>query len=211
MGPWSFQCRRLAGDRCGDGAAEPRVGKASVGQTATRMLLEHHTPAAVVVDREGGIVYFHGRTEKFVEQPRGEPTRDLLVLAKENVRGAVRTALQRAVSQGEAVTVRDGVVEADGLRMRVEVAVAPMVVAGTATHFLVSFLERPEPMPSAPQRTSRRRSCGRIWQVRDELQSTIEELQTSNEEMKVSGEEATSINEELHRAEHAKCRQNQIS
>ena len=64
----------------------------SLSQIITRALLENHTPAAVAVDRDHRIVFYHGNTEPFIAAPRGEPTRDLLTLARESVRGAIRTA-----------------------------------------------------------------------------------------------------------------------
>ena len=39
------------------------------GQTVTRMLMEQYAPAAVVVDRQARVVYFHGQTEAFLFQP----------------------------------------------------------------------------------------------------------------------------------------------
>ncbi|HEX4129556.1 MAG TPA: chemotaxis protein CheB [Pirellulales bacterium] len=174
----------------------------SIAQVANKALLQRYTPPSVVVDRQLRIVYFHGSTERFLSQPAGEPTRELLSLARDGVRGAVRAALHQAMTQNERVTVRDGLVESEAGNMRIEVTVAPLDHRAAAGYFLVSFTQRPDipvpPLEGAPREAAdAQRLEDELRRVRDELQSAVEELQTSNEEMKASNEETTSINEEL--------------
>ena len=187
-----------------DATARP-LTRASVGQLANLVLLERHTPPSVVIDRLGEIVYFHGDTGRFLAQPRGEPTRELLTLAKESVRGAVRSAMHKAVATNEPVTAPDGLlVDEEGHRLRIEVKAAPLEGRPGATYFLVSFTEHREPAPApspvTPEAGEAAELKEELARVHDELQSTIEELQTSNEEMKASNEEITSVNEEMQSA-----------
>lgn len=171
-----------------------------VALAANKALLEHHTPAAVVVDRGGQIVYFHGDTARYLNQPRGEPTRDLLALAAEPVRGAARTALHQAAGQNRPVVVRDGLLDTPEGRRRVEVAVTPLDRRPAPPLFLVAFSDHAEKPPAPPPTgdpTAEERLIEELQRVRDELQSTVEEHQTTNEEMKASHEELTSVNEEL--------------
>jgi two-component system CheB/CheR fusion protein len=178
------------------------MARTSIAQITTRALLDRYTPPAIVVDRQQRIVYFHGHTERYLDQPQGEPTRELMMLVHESVRGAVRTALQKAFSQNGPVTVRDGTIDAPQGRRRVAVTAAPLEPKAGSAYFLISFDEFPElppaPPPPAGQTPDNRPELeDELRGVRDELQSTIEELQTSNEEMKASNEEVTSVNEEL--------------
>ena len=183
-----------------NGAKSRSLARASIAQLTNKALLDRYGPAAVVIDREQHIVYFHGHTERYLDQPRGEPTRQLLSLARESVRGALRTALQRALAQKQQATVRNGIVETVEGRCRVEVVVAPLEPGADPIYYLVSFHEHREPPPpprSTEHTETRRQLEEELQRIRDELQSTIQELQTSNEELKASNEEATSINEEL--------------
>lgn len=177
------------------------AARPSLPQLITRALLEDHAPAAVAVDRDHRIVFYHGKTEAFLTAPRGEPTRDLLVLARESVRGAIRTALHRAVSENAPVTVMDGWIETEpGMRARVAVTASPLASRSTPDHFVVSFREYGEMRAESgePSRDGTAQQAEEeLRRTRDELQSTIEELQTSNEELKASHEEVTSTNEEL--------------
>ncbi|HEX4609898.1 MAG TPA: chemotaxis protein CheB [Urbifossiella sp.] len=133
----------------------PRAVRASVTQTATRVLLERYTPAAVVVDVQGQIVYFHGDTGPYLDQPRGEPSRDLLALANDQVRGAVRTALHRAGEADTPVTVRDGLIDTREGRRRVEVGAVVLDPRAAHAHYLVTFRDYPEPPPRPPPATRR--------------------------------------------------------
>jgi two-component system CheB/CheR fusion protein len=184
----------------------PRV---SVAHATQRALLDRYTPASVVIDREHRVVYFHGKTDRFLTQPSGEPTRDLLELAREDFRGALRQALQKAVGDNVPASARDGWMETAAGRVRVEVQVAPLDVRAAPGYFLVSFIEHADPPPAAAPKvgspsmaheTARVALESDLRKVREELQSTIEELQTSNEELKASNEEVTSVNEELQSA-----------
>lgn len=178
------------------------LSRTSLPQLVHRVLLDRYSPAAVVVDREQHIVYFHGRTDRYLEQPRGEPTRELLLLARETIRSALRTALQQSFATHQPVVARDGMIEEPTGRCWLEIAVCPLEAAAHPAYFLVSFHERPEPPPAiAPGQSqdpeAQRRLEEELQHARDNLQSIIQELQASNEELKASNEEATSINEEL--------------
>ncbi len=176
--------------------------RSSVAQLTNKLLLERYAPAAVVIDREQHIVYFHGPTHRFLDQPHGEPTRELLSLAKDTIRGALRTAVQRAFAHNLPATATNGMLETEHGRCRIEIVVTPLDSRPHRSYFLVIFVERPEPEFRAttegkPDATISTQLEEELQRVRLELQTTIQELQTSNEEMKASNEEAMSINEEL--------------
>ncbi|MEO6567148.1 MAG: chemotaxis protein CheB, partial [Opitutaceae bacterium] len=189
----------------GESEGAPVIGglpRPSLTHLAQKTLLDRFTPPSVVIDRQHRVVLFHGKTERFLGQPSGEPTRDLMQLVREPLRGALRNALHNAIAHNQPATTRDRWVGGENTRTCVEVTVAPLGGPEAAGHFLVSFHEVVE-MASADvtplaiandRRDELEQESGRVT---DELQSTIEQLQTSNEEMKASAEEATSINEEL--------------
>ena len=184
----------------GNGAGLPR---ASIAQMANQLLLEQFTPAAVVVDRQGRIVYYHGDTSRFLDQPRGEPTRELLLLAREEVRGTLRNALAQAFNQTDPVHVRDGTLGHGEHRTRISITIAPLDPRVSTVHYLVGFSEQPDPPPVIDLEkfgSGNVQLTEDLRRARKELQSTVEELQTSNEEMKASHEEITSVNEELQSA-----------
>ncbi|MEP7049362.1 MAG: chemotaxis protein CheB, partial [Pseudomonadota bacterium] len=189
-------------DRQRSNALSP-VAPRSVAQLTARALIALHVPAAVTVDRNYHVVYYQGDTQLYLSQPTGEPTQDLIALANEQVRGAVRTALQRAMASGAVEVVPDGwAINGEGQRHRIIVTASPLALHEAPDLFVVSF-QRLE-ASSAPiglgddEGTSEGRAPNEeLQRLRDELQSAIEELQASAEEHKAAAEEAMSMNEEL--------------
>ena len=183
-------------------AAAPRDGPRPTVEALThRALLEAHAPPAVTIDRDHRILYYHGDTRPFLQQLSGEPTRDLMILARDGIRGAVRVALHRVAADNARASNDDGWVEAEPGRRRVAVTISPVPAdgGGPPEWFVVSFADRGElavPPPTDADATV----DAETRRLREELQSTIEELQTSNEELKASNEEVMSINEEMQSA-----------
>jgi two-component system, chemotaxis family, CheB/CheR fusion protein len=71
---------------------------------ARRALLERYAPASVLIDQKGRILYFHGPTGDYLVQPPGEPTLDLLAMAREGLRLGLRGAMRQAAERRESVT-----------------------------------------------------------------------------------------------------------
>jgi two-component system CheB/CheR fusion protein len=192
-------------------AAEPErsafapAPRFSLAQATERALLARYTPTAVAINREHHVAYFHGNTDRYLAQPPGEPTRELLPMCRETVRGAVRAALIAAAENNGVGQARDGTIATGDGPKRVWVSVAPLQSPGTLEYWLVSFEEREEPAaivtglpPSAgPDAQAFLRLEQDLQRTREQLQNTIEALQGSNEELRASNEEVTSMNEEL--------------
>ncbi len=180
----------------------------SAGDIARRLLLERFAPAAVLVNQRGHVVYYHGDTEICLAQPAGEPTQDLLAIARKGLGGKLRAALRKAVDEDAEVHV-EGIRIVGHDRMR-QIAVTVTPVDGRFERlFLVTFQERPEsgaelPSPGievglADEAVVRQLEF-ELHATREDLQSTIEEMETANEELKASNEEVMSMNEELQSA-----------
>jgi len=179
---------------------EARAGaKPSVAAMTTKALLAWHVPAAITVDRDFRIVYFHGNTQPYLSQPSGEPTRDLMLVLNDDLRGAVRTALNRAMFENSTAIVHDGILETGEGHVRIVVTASPLETLAKSEYFVVSFTQRREEQETQPV-SGATETDTELKRVRHDLQMTIEELQTSNEEHKASAEEVMSINEELQSA-----------
>jgi two-component system CheB/CheR fusion protein len=63
-----------------------------------QMLLAHHTPAAVVVDEEGRVLYLHGLTEQYLKPPMGAVPFDLVTMVRQGLLPELRTGLRRATA-----------------------------------------------------------------------------------------------------------------
>jgi chemotaxis methyl-accepting protein methylase len=192
-----------------DESARPDAEPARVAEVARRALLDRYAPASVLIDEKGRILYFHGPTSDYLEQPPGEPTRDLLAMARDGLRQRLRAAMHEATEKHNSVTVSARVRQREAVRA-VSVTVAPLAATQvSAALLLVSFAPEPEPrattdaVPPASDReetenaASQRRLEEELKSTRAELRSTIEQMESANEELKAANEEATSMNEEL--------------
>ncbi len=175
---------------------------APAGDIARRALLEHFAPAAVLIDRNCRVVYFHGSTGNYLEQPTGEPSKDLFLLTRDGLTGKLRTAVRTAIAENRNIQVSVNIKHGTTLSP-VQVTVSPLAAGANAHgHILISFA--PETMVNAlagngapSNQVADTTLQDELKALRNELQNTIEHLETTNEELKASNEEATSMNEEL--------------
>ncbi|HRQ72679.1 MAG TPA: chemotaxis protein CheB [Phycisphaerales bacterium] len=180
---------------------------------AHRALLDRYAPPSVVIDANHQVLVYHGDTSRYLSQPSGEPTRDVLALVAPGLRPPLRHAIAEALGEKSGSVTTSGYVKEDGVRRAVGLTVRtldqppdqpPMV--------LVSFEERAEPSVVAEREPeSGGGSSITVDQIEDELRLArrdlrevseqydrlVEEYSTSNEEMLSINEELQSANEEL--------------
>lgn len=178
---------------------------ARLSDVAQRALLDRFAPASVLVDRNGRALWFHGPTGDFLAPPTGEPTHDLLAMARDGVTAKLRGAMRQAATDNQAVAF-DAWIRHGGTRRAVAVTVAP--VSGLKEQdglLLVSFRseEASQTSPAARQDGGEEGSGAEraleddLKATRAELKNTVEQMESANEELKASNEEVTSMNEEL--------------
>ena len=181
----------------------------SLRDAAERLLLHNYAPASAVVSAHGEILYIHGRTGKYLEPAAGEPTHNVLQMARKGLRLPLSSSLRMAVAENQSVTQENVVVYTNGDSETIRLTVEPMSGVAVKGVLLVTF----EPMPptrsdhgeeaaSSPQ-TGTTAADGRdqrIAVLEQELQTTRHQLQTMVEEIEASNEELTSTNEELQSA-----------
>ncbi|MGH7527113.1 MAG: CheR family methyltransferase, partial [Gemmatimonadales bacterium] len=191
----------LPGERPGGPRPRPqRPG--DHGEVCRALLLARYAPAAVLVNRDCQTLYFHGQTDDYLVHPGGEPTDDLLAMAREGLRLKLRAALHRAMREEQpAVVVTQ--VKRGGTFLPVQVTVTPVEDQRQGVGlWLVTFSAPPaaeaEPAPRAIDESA---AVGHLEEelasAKKELESVVADLESANEELKVSNEEAMSMNEEL--------------
>jgi two-component system CheB/CheR fusion protein len=188
----------------------PGLGQAAphrpgLGDLSQRLLLEAYAPASVLINRKYECLYYLGATDRFLRVASGEPSRDLLAMARGGLRNKLRAAIQQASEAGKRVVVSGGQVKEGASSVSVSIAVQPVQSEGEEL-LLVSFLDEPK-SGQGPVRSAAPANVVEASQIeelqheldvtRKELQSAIRELEISNEEQKAINEEALSVNEEF--------------
>jgi len=202
---------------------EPKVPDyPNLQSLADHVLLQSFSPAAVLVNERGDVLYVSGRIGRFLEPAAGKANWNVHVMARPSIRGPLAAGLRQAVEDKTAVELHElRLDDTDGrpLDLSIHPLAEPKPLQGT---ILIVFRERPaaESSPAVPEsgqpvdlangatlaraqdeiRTLHRemRSSEEERQAAsEELQSANEELQSANEELTTSREESQSMNEEL--------------
>lgn len=176
-------------------------------ELAERFILEKCSPPAVLVNQRGDILHIHGQTGKWLSPSPGEPSMNILRMARQDLRSELSTAIAAAVSGRKDVLRRGLAVKGQG-RRRLDLAVRLVrAEAKDGMVLLVQFqgtpLDKAEKAPrkaAVPDAEGRRRVrelSAQLRAMQESLQATIEEYETANEELKSTNEELQSTNEEL--------------
>jgi PAS domain S-box-containing protein len=188
------------------------AGPINLAEVTQRLLLEQFAPAAVLINRKYEVFYFFGPCSQYLEFPIGEPTRDLIQMAREGLSTKLRGAIHRAIRENQNVAATGSRVKRNGGQHQVRVTVRPVQAPKAAEGLLlVTFEEEaPSAQPSSAAGQQEQGGAGddsalrqlenELNATREDLQSTIEEMESANEELKASNEEVMSMNEELQSA-----------
>jgi two-component system CheB/CheR fusion protein len=199
-------------------AATPRQPADTDGPTpaaaADRILVERYAPACVVVNERYEVLHISSRTKPFLEIPVGAPTMEVLKMAREELRPALRAAIYKSFTERKQVLF-GGVklVDEEG-ESTVNVTVDPLTAHPSYGKLALVILE-PAASTAAVQTPSNgdplpedefskemliRQMEEQLRITHEQLQFTTEQLEASNEGFMATNEELMSINEEFQSA-----------
>jgi two-component system CheB/CheR fusion protein len=173
-----------------------------------QLLLKKHTPAAVLLNQDGDILYIHGRTGIFLEPAAGKANWNIHAMARDSLRYELDDLLQRALnSDGQQVLRGLLLKDINGQELSVDMSAETLGESdGLEGMVLVTFSSSPRPAGRRSRSTNPRvadleqqlaQARLEIQSVRDEMQTSREELRSANEELQSTNEELQSTNEEL--------------
>ncbi len=196
---------------------------------AEQALLQEFSPAAVLVNGQGDIVFINGSVGKYLEPASGKANWNVHVMARPTIRTQIAAALRQALQDKGSVEVRGLRLSEEptqtSLDVTVKVMYEPHSLAGLV---MIVFHDVVAPVPARRRRKAAdgavdplmveelqrckdeihalRQEMGasaeELQSANEELQSTNEELQSANEELTTSKEESQSMNEELQTLNH---------
>jgi two-component system CheB/CheR fusion protein len=195
----------------GEEVTLPVTGKnrsATLQDRLNRVLLQRHTPPALLIDAKGELIYVHGRTGKYLEPAPGQYNANVYEMAREGLLLELRGAVLQASTQPGPVVVPRVNVKTNGhyqlVKLTVEQLTEPKELDGL---LLVTFEDLPNSKKPVAGRGKRAPGSGQdkfveqmeqeLAFTRQHLQQTIEQMQTTVEELKSANEELQSTNEEL--------------
>lgn len=172
-----------------------------------KMVLQRYAPAAVLVSNQGEMLYFCGKTGKYLEPASGKPSLNLFAMARDGLNQVLCETFHRAVRDKTAATLKNIKVTEGGVTHYVNVVVQPLdepVALRGMTLIVFHDVLAPRRRKAANETVGDASRLDalvqELQQSREEAKSTREEMQTSQEELKSTNEELQSTNEELQSA-----------
>lgn len=183
----------------------------NIARQIERLLLDRYAPVCIIINEHGKIVYIHGRTGKYLEPSTGQPSWNIIEMAREGLRLPLVSSLRIAAKKGETEIISSGLrVKTNGdfetIDLKLEKIIEPEALRDL---FLVSFHPQIQENRIQPADDTVKYSLlidkadekeqleQELFFTKESLRATIEELETSNEELKSTNEELQSTNEEL--------------
>ena len=176
-------------------------------EIARKLLLENFAPPSVIVSERGDILFVHGQTGRFLEPSQGQPSMNVLDMAREGLKVQIRAALHRAAAGNEDVIMRSLQVIINGGVQPTDVTVRPIHMSDVEQKLFIVVFDAVERHVKEPKKLKTSAARGQnarlaelekeLYYTRENLQASIEELQASNEELKSTNEEFQSTNEEF--------------
>ena len=185
-----------------------RTDKINFAELTKRVLLQSFAPPSVITDEKGDIVYVHGDTGKYLQTAQGQPSHNVVDMAREGLQRDLRSAIQNAAAQKRPSVVKGLPVRTNGGIHCVDLTVRPLADPdATRELLLISFQDtelKPQEKRKSAKRVTGKGESTRVAELEQELayakesmNATIEEMQATNEELKSTNEEHQSTNEEL--------------
>lgn len=163
---------------------------------ADQIVLQQYSPAAVLIDAEGDIIYINGRTRKYLEPAAGKANWNIHVMAREGIQHQIDLAIKKAQQQVEPVNIPNLMLDNFTFNLTVHAVIKPksmlglLIVVFTDVAALVN-------LPRKKQGAAEQAVQVELEQANDEIQMLREKMQSSQEELKSTDEEMQSMNEEL--------------
>lgn len=183
---------------------EPAPTKKNLVDTFTKILLENYSPAALLINEKGDIIYINGKTGRYLELNSGEAVMNIHRMVKEELKYVLVNAIHQARLSKNEVSVEDIKVKEEKDYRLVSLKVS--LLENTQLQGLILVIFQDKGIFKRPVRKSNKDYGDAViaeeiekelLYTKQQLHSTIEQMETSLEELKSTNEELQSTNEEL--------------
>ena len=164
--------------------------------SADQLLLQHYSPAAVLINATGDILYINGRTGKYLEPVAGKANWNIHVMAREGLQHQITLAINKAQMQVEPINIPNLTVDGQTINLTVRAITKPKSLSGL---LMVVFTDvmTPTKSPRRKRGAVEKEFHVKLQQANDDAQSLREQMQASREELKSANEELTTSKEEM--------------
>ncbi len=191
-----------------------QIAVESIQMLTDQVLLQRFSPASVLVNDRGDIIYITGHTGKYLEPAAGRANMNIYSMMREGLNQVLPGALRKASQSLDTVVMHNIKTGTNGGSHYVDITVQrldkPKALHGLILILFADVLKVPDSETADPKREKTestkamndlelalQRSIEDLQSTREEMQTSQEELKSTNEELQSSNEELQSTNEEL--------------
>ncbi len=180
---------------------------ANIQTLAEQLLLHQFSPASVLVNENGDILYISGRTGKYLEPAVGKANFNIFAMLRHGFQNDFAIAFRKVITKKETVTLHNVTIGANGSTLTLNVTInwinKPEALFGK---ILIVFTDVAKTIDSKTPASKGKQTSSSVREKEleealqhsnEEVQNILEEMQTSQEELKSANEELQSTNEEL--------------
>jgi two-component system, chemotaxis family, CheB/CheR fusion protein len=189
---------------------EPIKPVVNIQTLADQLLLEQFSPAGVLVNEKGDILYISGRTGKYLEPAVGKANLNIFAMLRPGFQNDFAIAFRKVLMSKEAAVLTRVKIGTNGGSLIINVNIQwihkPEPLYGKLMIIFTDVLSANDIRPSEREKSNVLPSLREaeleeeLQHSREEMQNILEEMQTSQEELKTTNEELQSTNEELQSA-----------
>jgi len=182
------------------------MAKNPIAENFNKILLENYTPASLLLNEKGEILYINGKTNRFIQLNSGEAVMNIHRMVREELKYVLGNAIHLCLMNQTKVSISDIKIRENNRLHLMGFSVDYMTEPALQGLLLVSFYDK-GPVRKSSSRKSK--SSGSVSEgaveelekeltyTKQQLHTTIEQMETSLEELKSTNEELQSTNEEL--------------
>ena len=172
-----------------------------------QLLLNQFSPAGVLVNENGDILYISGRTGKYLEPAVGKANLNIFAMLRPGFQNDFAIAFRKVVMKKEAEALHNVKIGTNGNTILLNVTIQwvnkPDALLGKILIIFTDVAKTSENKAHLKKGKQTLASAREkeleeeLQHTREEVQNIMEEMQTSQEELKSTNEELQSTNEEL--------------
>lgn len=169
-----------------------------ITRVAERIILNDYTFPTVLINEQNQVIYFSGKTEKFLKPAPGEASFDIMKMAGSQLDHKLGAIISDAKDKEQKLVREDVQIIQDDTRTECDIIVRPISRdEGDDYHYLVVFKEKREVELHIDEAEEAESQSEKVQALQKELQSTKEYLQSTINELQMANEDLKSANEEL--------------
>lgn len=163
---------------------------------ADQILLQNYSPAAVLINAEGDIIYINGRTGKYLEPAMGKANWNIHAMAREKLQHQLYLAINQAQQQIEPVHIPNLIVDHVTFNLTVHAMTKPKALLGLLM-VLFTDVATPAKSPRKKRQAAEQDALLELQQAHSENQLLREKIQTAQRDLKSSNDAMQSTNQAL--------------